>query len=541
MKVFYDKHMRFRYFTLLVVLLIASVSSCKKTDTVYDDPYSGGVAPLGIVVDPQQVPSPAAGVAGTTVTIAATGLMAHKDNLGFLFNGQVAEIVKITDSGIEVKVPGKASSGITSFIVDGQLVFGPKFTVLGLVKLDATFKVVNGTNGPISRALEVTGGNWFLLGDFTNYDNKGVVKAINRIVRILPNGTLDRSLQSASGSNGTLRDMAILNSQYYIGGGFSGYAQRGDGINNITRIATTGVIDTVFATTYTGRLKFATAFNGGTDGSIENVYSYQNKIIATGDFRYYLSRRYDQPSRNLKDSTILDSVDVRQLVRFNQDGSLDKTWRFDTEAIGYKGLKGKSLPGGTGRLSTIMHADGKIVAYGQFAKFDDKAAGYIVRLNADGTIDNSFNVGTGADYYISNVNYNDITKKYTIVGAFKNFNGVPVVSMLLLNYDGSIDDTFKPKVFTGGFPSYAKQLKDGLIVVGGDFKTYDNVNRQGFAILDAKGELADGYNTIGNVLGYISDVKETKSEDNKRALLIVGRFSVFDNQPAYNIVRVTLE
>lgn len=541
MKIFYDKHMKFRYFTLLVVLLIASVSSCKKTETVYDDPYSGGVPPLGIVVDPQQVPSPAAGVAGTTVTIAATGLMAHKANLGFLFNGQVAEIVKITDSEIEVKVPGKASSGITSFIVDGQLVFGPKFTVLGLVNLDRTFKSVNGTNGQINRALEVTGGNWFLLGDFTNYDNKGVVKAINRIVRILPNGTLDRSLQSGSGSNGTLRDMATLNSQYYLGGSFSGYAQRGDGISNITRIATNGVIDTVLATTYTGRLKFATAFNGGTDGSIDRVYSYQNKIIATGDFRYYLSRRYDQPSRKLKDSTILDSVDVRQLVRFNQDGSLDKTWRFDKEAIGYRGLKGKSLPGGTGRLSTIMHTDGKIVAYGQFAKFDDKPAGYIVRLNADGTIDNSFNVGTGADYYINNINYNEITKKYTVVGNFKNFNGVPAVSMLLLNYDGSVDETFKTKIFTGGFPTYAKQLKDGLIVVGGDFKTYDNVNRQGFAILDAKGELADGYNTIGNVLGYITDVKETKSEDNKRALLIVGSFYVFDNQPAYNIVRVTLE
>ena len=415
--------MKFRYFSLLVVLSVALFSNCKKTDTVYDDPYSGGIPPLGIVVDPQQVPSPASGIAGTTVTIAVTGLMPHKDQLKFLFNGQDAEIVKITDSEIQVKVPGKASSGITTFVVDGQLVFGPKFTVLGLVKLDETFKAVNGTNNIINRAVEVTGGNWFLLGDFTNYDNKGVVKPINRIVRILPNGTYDRSLQSADGANGALYDMATLNNQYYIGGGFSGYAQRGDGINNITRISTAGVIDTVFATTYTGRLKFAPAFNGGTDGFIEKVYAYQNKIIATGNFRYYLSRRYDQPSRNLKDTTILDSVDVRQLVRFNQDGSLDKTWRFDKEAIGYKGLKGKSLPGGNGNVSTIMHADGKIVAYGGFNKFDDKNAGYIVRLNADGTIDNSFNVGTGADFYISNVNYNEITKKYTLIGTFKNFNG----------------------------------------------------------------------------------------------------------------------
>lgn len=533
--------MKFRYISLIVVVLMAMISSCKEKDAVYDDPYSGGIAPLGIIVDPQQVPSPAEGVAGTTVTIAASGLIPHKDKLSFLFNGQTADIIEITETEIKVKVPGKASSGITSFVVDGQLVFGPKFSVLGFVNLDPTFKAVNGTSGPIYRALEVTGGNWMLLGDFDNYDNKGVVKRINRIVRTLPNGTWDRSLQSASGSNGALFDMATLSSQYYIVGGFSGYAQRGDGINNITRISTAGVIDTVFATTYTGRLKFATAFNGGTDGLIEHVYAYQNKIIATGNFRYYLSRRYNQPSKTLKDSTIIDSVDVRQLVRFNRDGSLDKTWRFDPEATGYKGLKGKSLPGGTGRLSTMMHTDGRIVAYGQFSKFDDVAAGYIVRLNADGTIDNSFNVGAGADYYINHVSYNAITKKYVVVGVFKNFNGKPALSLLLLNEDGSIDETFKAKIFTGGFPSYAKQLSDGLIVLGGDFKTYDGVNRQGFCILDTKGELAPGYNTIGNLLGYITDVQETTSEDDKRALLIVGRFSVFDNEPAYNIVRVTME
>lgn len=534
--------MKFKYISLLIVLVAVLISNCKEEATVFEDPYKGGVAPLGITVNPQQIPVPASGIAGTTVTIVAKGLMPHKAKLSFLFNGEKAEILEVTETGIKVKVPSKASSGITSFVVDGQLVFGPQFTVTGFVNLDPTYKVVSGTNAIVMKAFEVTGGNFFLLGDFTNFDNKGVVRPINRIVRTFPDGTLDRSLQSGSGANGILSDMTVLNNQYYITGGFSGYAQRGDGINNITRISTAGVIDTTFADTYTGRLKFTPTFNGGTDGGINSVYTYQNKIIATGDFRYYISRRYNQPSRSLRDSTIIDSVDVRQLVRFNTDGSLDKTWRFDANAIGYKGLKGKSLPGGNGRLSSLMHTDGKILAYGQFAKFDDTPKGYIVRLNADGTIDQSFNAGgAGADNYIFHVSYNETTNKYIAIGIFKTFNGKPAVNMVLLNYDGSVDESFAPKVFAGGRPSFAKQLSDGLIVVGGDFKTYDGVSRQGFLIVNAKGELAPGYNTTGNLLGFITNVNETRSADNKRALLVVGYFSVFDNKPASNIVRVTLE
>lgn len=534
--------MKFKYISLLVVLAGVLINSCKQKDIVFDDPYKGGIAALGITVNPQQVPVPASGIAGTTVTIAAKGLLPLKEKLTFLFNGEKSEILEVTETAIKVKVPAKASSGITAFVVEGQLVFGPQFKVTGLVNLDPTYKVVSGTNGTIMKAIEVTGGNFFLLGDFTNFDNKGVVKPINRIVRTFPDGTWDRSLQSASGANGILSDMAILNNQYYIAGGFSGYAQRGDGINNITRISTAGVIDTLLATTYTGRLKFATTFNGGTDGSIRSVYTYQNKIIATGSFRYYLSRRYDQPSKLLKDSTIIDSVDVRQLARFNTDGSLDKTWRFDANAIGYNGIKGKSLPGATGFLSSLMHTDGKILAYGGFTKFDDAPVGYIVRLNEDGTIDKSFNPGgAGADYYINYVSYNETTRKYIVVGTFKNFNGKPAVNMVLLNYDGSVDESFVTKKFAGGYPGFAKQLSDGLIVVNGDFKTYDGVSRQGFLIVDTKGELAAGYNTIGNLFGRINDVVETKSADNKRALLIVGDFNIFDNQPVRNIVRVTLE
>ncbi|MES2828844.1 MAG: DUF5008 domain-containing protein [Bacteroidota bacterium] len=539
--------MKFKYTSLVIVAAGLLIGGCKEEGTEFKNPYEGGKEALGIVTNAQQVPVPESGEVGTTVTIAATGLKKYMDSkeLVFLFNGEKGDIVAVTDAGIQVKVPARASSGVTSFQVGGQLVFGPVFTVTGRVKVDPTWKSTIGADNTVVKAYRLPDNNIMIMGEFQNYDNKGIVKPIRRITRLLKDGTWDRSLQTGEGANGTVNDMAILNGKYYIAGEFGGYAQRGGDISRITQINSTGIIDTVGVETYLKKTKYVSPFNGGVDKTIRSLYAFNGKLIATGDFTYYLSRRYDQSSYTYKDSTVIDSVDVRQLVRFNSNGTLDKTWRFLPNAVGYKGILGKSLPGGTGRLLSLMHTDGKILCYGEFPKFDDATVGRIVRLNADGTIDATFNPGgAGADDNIASVSYNATTNKYVVVGRFKTFNGVASLNMVQLNYDGSVDVAFKPKVFVGGIPYFVKQLSDGLSVVAGDFKTYDGVARNGFLIVNNLGELASGYNTTGNVLGStqkLNDVLEMTSEDGKRALLLMGRFSTFDSKPYNNIIRVTIE
>jgi WD40 repeat protein len=529
----------------MVVMMAALITSCKNNaEDVFENPYANGKEALGIKSNQQQVTVPAAGQAGTEVTIKATGLEQYykANKLQFLFNGQKAEIKSVNADGLTVIVPDRASSGVTSFVVEGELVFGPNFTVLGKVNKDFTYKNVNGTDGEILRALEVVGGNTLLLGDFTNYDNKGVVRRINRIVRTLPDGSIDKTLQSGIGATGPLFDMAIVNSQWYIAGRFSGYAQR-DGISNIARLSSAGQIDTVSVDTYEHKTKFVSRFNGGTNNTVQRIYNVNNKLVIAGNFTFYLSRRYDQPSYLYKDSVVIDSVDVRQFARLNLDGTLDKTYRFDANAPGYKGQLGRSYPGANGPvLGTVIHPDGKILAYGRFTTFDNANFGSIVRLKANGEIDETFNPGrAGTPDAITSVSYNATLDKYLVVGIFKAFNGTPVNSMVMLNNDGSIYDGFKGRVFEGGFPTYCKLLNDGLGIITGDFKSYDGAARNRFMISDLTGDLATGYNTIGNLSGYFNDVLETKSADNKRALLLVGSFSIFDNQPNFNIVRVTLE
>jgi hypothetical protein len=78
----------------------------------------------------------------------------------------------------------------------------------------------------------------------------------------------------------------------------------------------------------TGKKKAVPAFNGGTNSTIGKIYSYQNKLTATGNFKYYIRKRYDISRKPVvisgvtlyADSIVIDSVETPQVVRFNADG-----------------------------------------------------------------------------------------------------------------------------------------------------------------------------------------------------------------------------
>ncbi|MDR6941023.1 DUF5008 domain-containing protein [Mucilaginibacter pocheonensis] len=533
---------------ILVALWALAGQSCKKEQKTFEDPYADGKSPLGAELSRNTVPVPASGVAGTEVTFKATGLLPFKDKLKFMFNGEPGDIVSVTETQIKVKVPAAGSSGITTIAIGDQLILGPEFTVTGFIKFDPSFRATLGANGFVSQVFELVDGRNLVIGGFTNYDNKGIVTPLNRIVRTSADGEFDRTFRTGKAANGTLARIIEMGGKYVIVGGFSGYNQRTENISNITTLNTNGSIDTlgikVFkrpsqADTTRDTIKNFPKFNGGANDFISNVYKQQNKILATGNFRYYVKRTYGKPNHDLtRDTVILDSTEIRQIMRLNTDGSLDKTFRFNAGT-------NKGLPGANGPIGSFMHTEAdkleKLVVFGSFTTFDGKPAGRIIRLDANGNIDNSFNPGSGADNGISSLTYNAATKKYVITGIFKKYNGHPAPGIALLNDDGSFDNSFVCDVLEGGYASFARQLSDGLIVVSGGFQKYSNVTRNGFMVLTSTGKLAAGYNATGPFLGSLLDAIETKSADNKRALLLIGGFYRFDNQRVSNIIRVIVD
>ncbi len=532
----------------IYIIAVAAITlfGCKKKDEVFEDPYAGGNPPLGVTLS-TSAPNPASGAVGTEVTFQATGLMQYKDKLKFMFNGEVGEITEVTDSYVKVKVPAFGSSGVTSLSVDDRLVIGPQFKVNGFISFDPSFRATAGANGEVSKVYTLVDGRNIVLGGFTNFDNKGVINPLNRIVRTTAEFEYDRSFRTRKGANGYLSDMIELGNRFIIAGGFGGYDQRTENISNITALTNTGAVDTIGIQVYkrpatpkdsSDTLKYFPKFNGGTNSFISHVYKHQNKILAVGNFRYYVRRRYGKPTYDFsKDSVILDSTEIRQVLRMNADGSLDTTWRFNLSTH-------KGLPAGNGSVNSIVHTEGaladRIVLFGSFTTFDQKPAGRIVRLKADGTVDNTFNTGTGADDGIGFVTYNGVTKKYLVTGSFRHYNGKAVNGIMLLNEDGTLDESFKNKVYDN-YINTSRQLSDGLIVISGSFKRYDGVSRNGFAILKPDGSLAPGYNSTGPFSGYLNDIIETKTADNKRALLLIGSFYRFDNVNTNNITRITLE
>src|SRR5690606_17705009 len=240
-----------------------------------------------------------------------------------------------------------------------------------------------------------------------------------------------------------------------------------------------------------------------------------------------------------RDSVIMDSVEVRHLARLNADGSLDSTFRFDAAANRFR-------PGGNGNVLTIRHDsgphEGKFVVYGTFNQFDGVPAGRILRLNADGTVDETFNTGgTGADQAIDKLFYNATTGKYILAGQFRRFNGQPANRLAVLNEDGTLDESFVAKAFDGGAPDFAKQLSDGKIIVSGAFRSYDGFARNGLIVSVASCHLIPVYYFTCMLSGTIGYTIESTLQRGRPALPIHRRFCQFCSQFANNFIRAIID
>ncbi|GAA4350296.1 hypothetical protein GCM10023185_07960 [Hymenobacter saemangeumensis] len=157
-----------------------------------------------------------------------------------------------------------------------------------------------------------------------------------------------------------------------------------------------------------------------------------------------------------------------------------------------------------GSVRAIVHQpDGKLIVCGSFTAIGGVSRNRIARLHADGSLDTSFNPGTG----FTN-NFTDPTElllqpdgKVVVGGGFDVFNGVPTNRIVRLNPDGSRDASFT--IGTGfSFPVTTLALQaDGKIMVGGEFSSYNGVRRISMARLNANGTLDAAFGTTNEMNG----------------------------------------
>ena len=408
---------------------------------------------------------------------------------------------------------------------DGKILIGGSFTSVGdalhksIARLNAdgtidntfvteTF-VTSGINGTVNDIEIRADGKIFAAGTFTYDDNSGNTRFRN-VALFNPNGSPDTSFyydgpdgvmdlavlpdnrilvggsvflqrRSANGTgefgytiNGAVNSIVVLpNGEILIGGGFTQY--NGFSQGKIAKITLDGLLNASFNQNGAGfdntvsRIAVApdgkivvggvfNTFNGinrrrvarlNADGSLDTNFNY---VPAENNTNVWDVKVQSDGKVIVSDSlspagTVINRRDVKRL---NTDGSLDAS--FGVVSFSSYGTVYDVLP----------LPDGKILIGGNFDAVNEVPRDTLARLNADGTVDTSFNAG--------NIPCCGVAAVFAIA---LQSNGKILIGgnfgMLRLNTDGSIDSTaqFNSYNFSGRVWAIVVQ-PDGKILVGSD-------------------------------------------------------------------------
>ena len=148
-----------------------------------------------------------------------------------------------------------------------------------------------------------------------------------------------------------------------------------------------------------------------------------------------------------------------------------------------------------------------------------------------GTVHPNFAPTPGADSQVRGV-ARQLDGRLIVVGQFTTFNGTARSRIARVNYDGSLDTTFNPGTGAGGSINAAALLPDGGVVVGGTFPTFDDRARANVARLSATGSLVLTYAPVVN--GIVESV--VVQADGK--VLLGGRFTMVNGVSRNRVARL---
>ncbi len=338
----------------------------------------------------------------------------------------------VTGDGFDDVVRALAIDADGKILVGGQFsTYDGEETGYGITRLNAdgslddTFVTGDGFD-EIVYALAIDADGKILVGGaFNTYDGD----TTNYIARLNTDGTLDDTFVTGGGFDEIVYALAIdADGKILVGGAFNTYD--GDTTNYIARLNTDGTLDDTFVT------------GDGFDGETLSItIDLNGKILVGGAFNTY------------------DGDTTNYIARLNTDGTLDDTF-----------VTGDGFDDPVDVLA--IDADGKIIVGGEFSTYDGSSVAGIARLNTDGTLDGTFTT-TGGFNNNPNALHLDAEGKIIIGGFFTEYSGDTTNRIARLNADGSLDDTF---VTGGGFDEIVYALAidaDGKILVGGAFNTYD--------------------------------------------------------------------
>jgi uncharacterized delta-60 repeat protein len=341
------------------------------------------------------------------------------------------------------------------------------------------------------------------VGSFKHFGAK--TSGPKKIARFNSSGVEDTTFHTNAGTGFDFSPEAIASQsdgKILVGGEFTAFNDNAATPDKIVRLNANGTEDTAFSTNA----------GSGFDGSVSAIgVQADGKIVVSGGFTSYNG-----------DAGVPDSI-----IRLNANGTVDTSF---------------SANAGTGLDALVtalsIQSDGKILIGGHFTSYDGDASlsNYIARLNADGTIDTTFNtnVGSSFDSYLEYLTLQP-DGKILASGWFEVFNGNDTSNGIArLNADGTSDVAFNANVGTeggSGFMGIAVH-SDGKIFAGGWFESY---NGNGSAPHHFMGINADGTENTAfsaNAGEGVYDWIETVAVDSKGRVMVGGWFTHYAGKPS---------
>ena len=259
----------------------------------------------------------------------------------------------------------------------------------------------------------------------------------------------------------------------------------------------------------------------------------------------------------------VNGKDLPRLAKISQKGVVDEEFNLDAG------------PNNT-IYNVIPSSDGGYWVGGLFSQMGDTVASHVAKLNADGSLDDSFNSSTavdgtvfdileveegllvGGDFGLAMLNrdgsFNETFqapdldgavysisassgRKIAIAGGFTTVNGDKGVRLARLHRNGAVDASFKIGEGPDGDVYAVTALNNGKILLGGLFVTIDGLSARRLALLDQDGKLDRSLKSGSGFDGPVRSI-EVRADG---LLLIGGAFTKYNYQPQNRLALIGLD
>lgn len=498
---------------------VALGATSNATFTIVNDDFLGTVAFSTAVYSANEN----SGAVGITVVRSGGSSASISVNFAAVTGTAISGVDFVATNGTLSFGPGEVSKTFTVPIIDNQLPDAARFITLSLSGaspvggagspsaaiinlvddesvseppggVDTDFSA-QGANDNIATLALQPDGKIVAGGEFTAV--AGLAR--NHIARFDPNGVLDLTFSTAAtnaGANAKINALVCqTDGRILIGGDFISVV--GASRSHFARLNYNGSVDSGFDP------------GSGTDGSVfslaESFVSGARIIFLGGNFTSYNGTQRRSLARvdnagNLDagfNPQISAGATVYAVVPYPTNSpqagkvliagdfsSVNGAPRAGVARLNADGSVDLSFNPGSGANSTVralaLQADGRVLIGGAFTNFNGTALNRIARLNNDGSRDTSFFIGEGADDTVLSITVQADTK-IVLGGLFTRCNGVGRNRITRLNNDGTVDPTINFGAGANNFVAATAVQPDGKIVIGGGFTEYDGTPRQRLA------------------------------------------------------------